>query len=129
MTKRDSTPFPTEYSYYTPISIPKQNTETIEAIQRTLQDLQSQKEVIDITIGLLQHRLNLRNRKPLKLSPFYLGVLLNSSCQLSNKAMQRNFYISCSNSPKRNPNLDITPAKNWENGSSQKPNEVKDQKK
>ena len=58
MTQRDSTVFQTGYSYFTPIYIPEQNTETIQAIQKTLQDLQSQKEAIDTTIAVLEHFLN-----------------------------------------------------------------------
>ena len=57
-TKRDSTLFQTENSYFTPIYIPEQEIDTIQAIQKTLQDLQSQKEAIDTTISVLQHRLN-----------------------------------------------------------------------
>ena len=54
----DPTLFQTKNSNFTPIYIPEQNTDTIQAIQKTLQDLQSQKEAIDTTIAVLQHRLN-----------------------------------------------------------------------
>ena len=54
----DSTLFQTDNSYFTPIYIPEQETDTIQAIENTLQDLQSQKEAIDTTIAVLQHRLN-----------------------------------------------------------------------
>ena len=45
-------------NYYTPISLAEDNTNTIKAIQDTLQDLQEQRQAIDITIDVLQHRLN-----------------------------------------------------------------------
>ena len=44
--------------YHTPISLTENNTNTIKAIQDTLQDLQEQRQAIDITIDVLQHRLN-----------------------------------------------------------------------
>ena len=57
-TKGDSTLFQTDNSYFTPIYIPEQETDTIQAIEKTLQDLQSQKEAIDTMIAVLQHCLN-----------------------------------------------------------------------
>ena len=57
-TIRDSTLFETDNSYFISIYIPEQETDTSQAIEKTLQDLQSQKEAIDTTIAVLQHRLN-----------------------------------------------------------------------
>ena len=57
MTQGDSTLSQTGHSYFTPICIPEQNTETTQAIQKTLQDLQLQKEAIDTTIAVLEDRL------------------------------------------------------------------------
>ena len=48
----------TGYSYFTPIYIPEENTETTQAIKTTLQDLLKQKEALDTTIAVLQDRLN-----------------------------------------------------------------------
>ena len=56
-TTGDSTLFQTGHSYFTPVDIPEENTETIQAIKRTLQDLLIQKEAIDTTIAVLEDRL------------------------------------------------------------------------
>ena len=44
--------------FHTPQELPAHSTETIQAIQQTLLDLQEQKEAIDIPISVLQHRLD-----------------------------------------------------------------------
>ena len=45
-------------SFYTPIPLSDNKTNTIKAIQQMLLDLQGQKEAIKITINILQCRLN-----------------------------------------------------------------------
>ena len=45
-------------TFFTPLSLPEDTTNTIQAIQQTLLDLQGQHEAIDITIDVLQHRLH-----------------------------------------------------------------------
>ena len=55
-TNRETLPFSTE-TIYTPISLSDNQTHAIQAIEQALQDLQEQKEAIDITIDVLQSRL------------------------------------------------------------------------
>ena len=45
-------------TFHTPLELPAHSTETIQAIQQTLLDLQEQREAIDTTISVLQHRLD-----------------------------------------------------------------------
>ena len=47
----------TDLSFKTPIHLSNKRTETAQAIQETLTDLYSQREAIDTTIQVLQHRL------------------------------------------------------------------------
>ena len=51
-------PETSDLSFFTPIPLSDENTNTIRAIQQTLLDLQNQKEAIDITIEVLQRRLH-----------------------------------------------------------------------
>ena len=51
-------PESSDLSFHTPIPLSEENTNTIQAIQQTLLDLQNQKEAIDITIEVLQRRLH-----------------------------------------------------------------------
>ena len=55
--QRDTAPSSMRTSYYTPLSLPEDSTNTIKAIQKTLLDLQGQREVLNITIDVLEHRL------------------------------------------------------------------------
>ena len=45
-------------TFFTPLSLPEDTTNTIQAIQQTLLDLQSQREAIEIIIEVLQHHLH-----------------------------------------------------------------------
>ena len=64
-TNRDTAPSSNK-TFFTPLSLPDNTTNTIQAIQQTLVDLQGQHEAIDITIDVLQHCLQflLENTKP-----------------------------------------------------------------
>ena len=53
---QDSAPS-TNKPFYTPLSLPDNTTETAQAIQQTLLDLHHQRGAIDITIDVLQRRL------------------------------------------------------------------------
>ena len=55
-TKQDTVP---QYNttFYTPLSLPEDSVDTTQAIQKTLLDLHQQCEAIDITIDVLQRRL------------------------------------------------------------------------
>ena len=56
ITHRETLPL-SPNSYYTPISLTEDNTNTVKAIQDTLQDLQEQRQAINITIDVLQYQL------------------------------------------------------------------------
>ena len=56
-TQRDSY-LNSQTTFHTPLELPAHSTETIQAIQQTLLDLQEQREAIDTTISVLQHRLD-----------------------------------------------------------------------
>ena len=57
-TQRDPYLNSPQTTFHTPLELPVHSTETIQAIQQTLLDLQEQKETIGITISVLQHRLD-----------------------------------------------------------------------
>ena len=56
-TKRETFPSSTTNRFYTPVSLSDNNINTIQALQQTLQDLEEQREAINITIDVLQHQL------------------------------------------------------------------------
>ena len=54
-------------TYYTPIEIAEDHTNTVKALQKTLKDLHEQRQALDITIDVLQSRLaflTLSDQKP-----------------------------------------------------------------
>ena len=56
--KRDNINLKTpETHIHTDLSLPQNKTKTIQSIQNTLADLHKQRDEIDITINVLQHRL------------------------------------------------------------------------
>ena len=67
--QRDTAPSSTKTPYFTPLSLPQDSINTIEAIQQTLSDLQGQREALNITIDVLQKRLLYLQDKLNKKSP------------------------------------------------------------
>ena len=55
--QQDTAALSMKTSYYTPLSLPEDTTNTIKSIQQSLLDLQGQHEALNITIDVLQNRL------------------------------------------------------------------------